>query len=59
MRSNTMNCSYELVFRFNHILICCYVSVMYILPSYIYSYGLYYGPELAGMINTHGMIIVI
>ena len=31
-----MHCSYELVFRFNHILIYCYVSVMYIQLFYIY-----------------------
>ena len=31
-----MHCSYELVYMFNHILIYCYVSVMYTQPSYIY-----------------------
>ena len=31
-----MHCSFELVYRFNHILTYCYVSVMYIQPSYIY-----------------------
>ena len=31
-----MHCSYELVYRFNNLLIYCYVSVMYIQPSYIY-----------------------
>ena len=31
-----MHCSYELVYRFNHILIYCCVSVMYIQPSNIY-----------------------
>ena len=30
-----MHCSYELVYRCNHILIYCCVSVMYIQPSYI------------------------
>ena len=31
-----MHCSCELVYRFNHILIYCYVCVMYIQPSYLY-----------------------